>query len=103
MREYDLIADWFSTDRGRTVGVGEALAVAATLPVRSRIVDIGCGNCVPVTEALVNAGYRVVGLGSSAGILARFQANLPGTSVVRGDARWCPFVNGGFDAAISMG
>ena len=58
---------------------------------------------MPITEALVNAGYRVVGLDSSAGMLARFQANLPGTSVVRGDARWCPFVNGGFDAAISMG
>jgi hypothetical protein len=32
MREYDLIADWYRTDRGRTVGVAEALALAATLP-----------------------------------------------------------------------
>ena len=103
MREYDLIADWFPTDRGRTVGVVEALAIAATLPVRSCILDVGYGNGVPVTEALVNAGYPVVGLDSSAGMLARFQANLPGTSVVRGDARQCPFVNGGFDGAISMG
>ena len=103
MREYDLIADWFPTDRGRTVGVAEALAVAATLPVRSRILDVGCGNGVPVTEALVNAGYRVVGLDSSAGMLAHFQTNLPGTLVVRGDARRCPFVNSSFDAAISMG
>lgn len=30
MREYDLIADWFPADRGRTVGVAEALAAAAT-------------------------------------------------------------------------
>jgi SAM-dependent methyltransferase len=103
MREYDLIADWFPTDRGRTVGVAEALAVAAGLPIRSRILDVGCGNGVPVTKALVNAGYRVVGLDSSAGMLSHFRANLPGTSVVRGDARCCPFVNEGFDAAISMG
>jgi SAM-dependent methyltransferase len=103
MREYDLIADWFPTDRGRTVGVAEALAVLATLPVHSRILDLGCGNGVPVTEALVNADYRVVGLDSSAGMLARFQTNLPGTPAVRGDARRCPFVNGCFDAAISMG
>src|SRR5581483_8740756 len=78
-------------------------AVVAMLPVHSRILDVGCGNGVPVTEALVNAGYRVVGLDSSAGMLARFQANLPSTSVVRGDARLCPFAHGGFDAAISMG
>ena len=29
MREYDLIADWYPTDRSRTFGVAEALAVAA--------------------------------------------------------------------------
>jgi len=69
MREYDLISDWFPTDRGQTVGLAEALAVAATLPVRSRVLDVGCGNGVPVTEALVKAGYRVVGLDSSAGFL----------------------------------
>lgn len=103
MREYDLIAEWYPTDRGRHVGVAEALAVAATLPAHSRILDAGCGDGVPITEALVNAGYRVVGLDSSAGMLARFRVNLPGTPVVRGDARQCPFANGGFDAAISWG
>ncbi len=103
MREYDLIADWYAADRGRSVGVAEALAVAATLPDNSHILDVGCGNGVPITQALMKAGHRIVGLDSSAGMLARFRANLPGTSVVRGDARRCPFVNDGFDAAISMG
>jgi hypothetical protein len=32
-REYDEIAEWYMTDRGRTVGVAEALAVAATLSI----------------------------------------------------------------------
>jgi len=103
MREYDLIADWYASDRGRTVGVAEALAVAATLPARSRILDVGCGNGVPISEALVNAGHRVVGLDSSAGMLDRFRANLPGTAAVRGDARQCPFGEGAFDAAFSWG
>ena len=44
MREYHVIADWFSTDRSRSAGVAEALAVAATLPARVRILDAGCGN-----------------------------------------------------------
>jgi SAM-dependent methyltransferase len=103
MREYDLIAGWYASDRGRTVGVAEALEVAATLPAGSRILDIGCGNGVPITEALVNAGHRVVGLDSSAGMLARFLVNLPGTAVVQGDVRRCPFTSGVFDAAISWG
>jgi ubiquinone/menaquinone biosynthesis C-methylase UbiE len=83
--------------------VDEALAVAATLPAGSRILDLGCGNGVPITEALVKANHRVVGLDSSTEMLAHFRINLPGTPVVRGDARQCPFSNDGFDAAISWG
>ena len=94
MREYNLIADWYGTDRGRTVGVAEALAVAARLPAGSCILDIGCGNGVPITEALVKAGHRVVGLDTSTGMLARFRVNLPGTPAVRGDVRNCPFSDG---------
>jgi SAM-dependent methyltransferase len=103
MREYDLIADWYFTDRSRRVGVAEALEVAATLPAGSRILDLGCGNGLPITEALVNAGYRVVGLDSSSSMLARFLVSLSGTPAVRGDARQCPFADGVFDAAISWG
>jgi ubiquinone/menaquinone biosynthesis C-methylase UbiE len=103
VREYDLIADWYWTDRGRTVGVTEALAVAATFRVGSRILDLGCGNGVPITEALVKADCRIIGLDSSTGMLAHFRDNLSGIPVVRGDARQCPFVNGGFDAAVSWG
>ena len=51
----------------------------------------------------MNVGHCVIGLDSSAGMLARFRVNLPGTLIVRGDARHCPFVDGGFDAAISWG
>ena len=102
MREYDLIADWYGSDR-RLVGVPEALSAVAALPARSHILDVGCGNGAPITAALVNAGHRVVGLDTSSGMLARFRANLPSTPVVRADARECPFRNATFDAAISWG
>jgi SAM-dependent methyltransferase len=103
MREYDLIADWYATDRGTTAGVPEALAVAAGLPAGARILDLGCGNGVPITRALVNSGHRVVGLDSSGPMLARCRANVPEVPIVRGDARRCPFADGSFDAAISWG
>ena len=83
--------------------MAEALAVAAALPAGASILDIGCGNGVPITEALVHAGCRVVGLDTSTGMLARFRVNLPGTPVVRGDVRDCPFSDGSFDAAVSRG
>ena len=103
MHEYDLIADWYPSDRGRSVGVREALAAVASLPRDARVLDVGCGNGFPITDALVNAGYRVVGLDSSRGMLERFRVNLPTTSVVGGDARASPFAENVFDAAISWG
>ena len=104
MREYDRIAEWYAAESlGRTVGVAEALAVAARLAADSRILDAGCGTGVPITKALVHAGHRVVGLDSSARMLEHFRVNLLGTPVVRGDVRGCPFASGSFDAAISWG
>jgi ubiquinone/menaquinone biosynthesis C-methylase UbiE len=102
MHEYDLIADWFGSDRGRT-GVGETLAMAAQLPPDAHILDLGCGNGVPLAEALVKAGYQVTGLDSSIGMLERFRRNLPHTNAIHGDARDCPFPDESFDAAISVG
>jgi SAM-dependent methyltransferase len=103
MREYDLVADWYATERGTTTGVPEALSVAASLPAGSRVLDLGCGNGVPIARALVNAGHRVVGLDSSGPMLARCRTNVPEVPIVRGDARRCPFADATFDAAISWG
>ena len=103
MREYDLIARDYAASRGRTVGVAEALNLAATLDAGSRILDLGCGHGIPITEALVKAGHRVVGLDTSGEMLALLAVNLPGTPTVRADARRCPFADCSFDAAISWG
>lgn len=103
MREYDLIAQWYRTERSPGIGVREALDAVASLPHGSRILDIGCGNGWPITDALVAAGYRVVGLDSSQGMLDRFRLYMPSTPAIRGDVRACPFLHETFDAAISWG
>jgi ubiquinone/menaquinone biosynthesis C-methylase UbiE len=103
VREYDLIAEWYRGDRSGSIGVAEALKAVTPLARGSRILDLGCGNGSPITDALVSAGYRVVGLDSSRGMLERFRVNLPNTPAVRGDSRTCPFVDGVFDAAVSWG
>jgi SAM-dependent methyltransferase len=103
MHEYDLIAEWYASDRSGSIGVAEALRAVAALPPGGRVLDLGCGNGLPITDALVKAGYRVVGLDSSVRMLERFRGNLPTTPAVRGDARACPFADGVFDAAVSWG
>ncbi len=103
MREYDLIADWYASERVDRTGVSEALALVKTLPFRARVLDIGCGNGLPITEAIVAADAQVVGIDSAPEMLARFRLNLPATPVVRGVAQTLPFADATFDGAVAWG
>jgi len=104
VREYDLIADWYANEGiGRTSGVREALDAVSALPRGARILDAGCGNGLPITKSLVDAGYCAVGIDSSPAMLARFRTNLPAVPVVRGDVRHAPFAEDVFDGAIAWG
>lgn len=44
MREYDLIAGWYASERTNLIGVPDVAAFASALPRGSRVLDIGCGN-----------------------------------------------------------
>lgn len=78
MREYDLIADAYAEDRRDAVGVPEVEAFVAGLPPGARVLDVGCGNGVPLTRALQRLGLDVVGVDSSTRMLERFRENCPG-------------------------
>ena len=103
MREYDLIADWYASERSEQTGVPETAALASAIPPRSRILDVGCGNGIPITQALLGAGHMVVGLDSSSAMLERLRVNCPETSAIRGVMQACPFASDSFDAAVAWG
>ena len=106
MREYDLIADWYASERVQTTdgsGVPEIMALAASITPGARVLDIGCGNGIPLTQALLASGHRVVGLDSASNMLRRFRDNCPDTPAVKGIAQDCPFAADIFDAAIAWG
>jgi SAM-dependent methyltransferase len=103
MREYDLIADWYASERSGPIGVPEAVAMASSLAAGSLILDLGCGNGIPISRALLHAGHRVIGIDSSHEMLRRFKANFPAVAVVRGLVQDAGFVRESFDAAISWG
>ena len=104
MREYDLIAEWYASQRVDQTGVPEATAIASSIPCGSLVLDIGCGNGIPITRTLLSARHRVVGLDSSSAMLARFRQNCPQAAfAVRGIVQASPFVDGVFDAALAWG
>jgi ubiquinone/menaquinone biosynthesis C-methylase UbiE len=106
MREYDLIADWYASERVDTTdgsGVPEAMALASSIRPGGRVLDVGCGNGVPLTKVLLASGHRVVGLDSAGNMLRRFRSNCPETPAARGIVQACPFAAQTFDAAMAWG
>lgn len=99
MREYDLIAEWYASERVDQTGVPEAIALASSIPQGSLVLDVGCGNGVPITRALLSENHRVVGLDSSSAMLAHLKRNCPEAFAVRGIVESCPFAEAVFDAA----
>jgi ubiquinone/menaquinone biosynthesis C-methylase UbiE len=71
MHEYDLIAEWYASQRLDSTGLPETESLAHSLAPASKVLDVGCGNGLPITRALLSAGHQVVGLDSSCEMLAR--------------------------------
>ena len=103
MREYDLIADWYASERGEQTGVPEAVTLASLIPRGALVLDVGCGNGIPITRAILSSGHRVVGLDSSSAMLAGFRRNCPEVGAVQALVQSCPFREGTFDAAVAWG
>ena len=103
MREYDLIAEWYASERDNQTGAPEANGLASSIPRGSLVLDVGCGNGIPITRALLRRGHRVVGLDSSSAMLEKFAQNCPEAFVVRGVVQSSPFADCVFDAAVAWG
>ena len=93
-RGYDTISQAYRTDDGAShPSTGEdpgryldwVAELAALLPARARVVDLGCGAGLPGTLALTRHGLAVLGVDFSEVQLARARRLVPAASFARAD------------------
>jgi SAM-dependent methyltransferase len=99
---YDQIAGEYLASKEAIDGQIEALlrGLTAGLGPRARVLDLGCGAGVPVTQWLAGR-FRVTGVDLSAAQLALAREHLPGAALVRADMGMIAFAPGSFDAVVS--
>ena len=103
MREYDEIADWYAAIRNPDVGVPDVAALAQSLPPHARVLDLGCGDGIPVSRLLVREGCRLTALDSSPEMVRRYRANVPGVPVHCARLETAHFAPGAFEAVVAWG
>ncbi len=74
--------------------------VAAMPKVSNRILDLGCGNGVPMARYLIGLGYRVTGVDGSAAMIGQAREALPEGEWIVGDMRRPP-VKGRFGGILA--
>lgn len=103
MREYDEIFDWYVAQRNPDVGIAEIAEFIRPLARGSKILDVGCGDGIPITRSLVQSGLDVSAVDSSSKMVARFQANFPSVPVQCSTIQRSDFFGRTFAAVIAWG
>ena len=103
MDEYDLIAAWYVAARSPEVGIADLAALARPLPSRARVLDLGCGDGVPISRFFLRERCEVEGLDSSPAMIARYRDNFPGVPARCEQAQEADFPAETFDAVVAWG
>jgi SAM-dependent methyltransferase len=100
---YEAIAEAFSRTRSPSIGPGVVRNWAKQLRPGASILDLGCGNGVPITATLIQDGFEVYGVDASATLVAQFRDRFPDVAVDCNPVEESVFFNRTFDAAIAWG
>ena len=101
---YDaLAAEFIAARAASSIGVATVRRWSRELPRGSTVLDLGCGCGVPISQALIEAGFTVFGVDASPRMTAAFAARFPHAAVTCEPVERSAFFGRTFDAAIAWG
>jgi 2-polyprenyl-3-methyl-5-hydroxy-6-metoxy-1,4-benzoquinol methylase len=101
---YEDAAAAYMARRGTSgIGAANVLAWARSLPRGSVILDLGCGDGVPISRALIEDGFTVYGIDASATMVAAFRQRFPGATVICEAVEDSRFFSRTFDGVVAWG
>ena len=100
---YEQLAETFIRTRNRQIGTATVREWSKTLPPGSSILDLGCGNGVPISEVLLNEGFAIYGVDASPKLIAVFREQFPDAHAECSAVEDSEFFRRTFDGAIAWG
>ena len=101
---YESIAREFIEYRSKSsIGAETVLTWARTLGPMAVILDLGCGNGLPITKTLVLEGYTLYGIDSSPTLISSFRENFPELTVACEPVETSNYFDREFDGVVAWG
>jgi SAM-dependent methyltransferase len=102
-RGYDALSYRYRADDATDEGYEDWLTrLGKQVPTGGAVLDLGCGNGIPVSRWLVGHGYAVTGVDISDVQIDRARALVPTAHFRRADATGVEFPDASFDAVVSL-
>lgn len=103
---YERVASEFIAGRGgNSSGIGASVVAdwSQTLPSGATVLDLGCGNGVPISQALIERRFNVYGVDASPTMVAAFRARFPSVPVECAGLEDSYFFGRTFDGVVAWG
>lgn len=101
-RGWEAVAAEFAARRSR-IGAATVRAWARCLPPGATVLDLGCGDGVPISQALVEDGFEVYGIDASPTLVAAFRRRSPGAPAACEAVEPSSFFGRTFDGVVAVG
>lgn len=101
---YEAVADAYISLRGSsTVGLATVREWARALPDGAEVLDLGCGNGVPISQLLIDLGLTVYGVDASPTMIDKFRIRFPRAQAECAPAEEASYFGKSFDGVIAWG
>lgn len=101
---WEAVADEFIAAREQSIiGADVVRAWAQHLPDAGRVLDLGCGIGVPISQTLIESGFRVYGVDASPTLVAEFMLRFPQAKAICEPVETSSFFGRSFAGIIAIG
>ncbi len=101
---WEAVAAELTASRQRSrIGVATLREWARGLPAGCSILDLGCGSGVPVSEALIQDGFRVSGIDAAPSLVKEFRRRFPDAVVACEAVETSGFFGRTFQGVVAIG
>jgi SAM-dependent methyltransferase len=101
---YEAVAREFIAHRTQsTVGVTTVRKWAEALPLGATVLELGPGHGVPISQTLIDAGFRIYAVEASPSLAAAFRVRFPQASVECEAVEESDFFDQSFDGVVAWG
>jgi SAM-dependent methyltransferase len=101
---WEEVADEFLAWRMQsTIGADVVQTWSQLLPSMGRVLDLGCGTGVPISQTLIESGFHVYGVDASPTMVAEFALRFPQAKVVCEPVEASSYFRQSFDGIVAIG